>query len=155
MAAAGRPGQHRAAKRIERELADLVKEASFPVEVVGDACHRWIVHVAGAQGTFYQGETFRLQFTFPDNYPIEAPEVIFLPAPPVHPHIYSNGHICLSILYDAWSPALRVDSICVSIVSMLSSATEKSPPSDNDRYVSRCGTKSPKQTAWAFHDDKA
>ena len=32
--------------------------------------------------------------------PIESPEVIFIGSPPEHEHIYSNGFICLSILYD-------------------------------------------------------
>ena len=27
-------------------------------------------------------------------------QVLFLPPSPVHPHIYSNGHVCLDILYD-------------------------------------------------------
>jgi len=51
---------------------------------------------------------------------------------PIHPHIYTNGHICLSIIYDDWSPALGVEAVCHSMVSMLSSAKEKMPPADNE-----------------------
>lgn len=36
-----------------------------------------------------------------------------------------SGHICLSILTDDWSPALSIFSVCVSIISMLSSCKEK------------------------------
>ncbi|RVW51735.1 putative ubiquitin-conjugating enzyme E2 16 [Vitis vinifera] len=42
------------------------------------------------------------------------------------------------ILYDSWSPAMTVSSICISILSMLSSSTVKQRPEDNDRYVRNC-----------------
>nr|CAD7201779.1 unnamed protein product [Timema douglasi] len=69
---------------------------------------------------------------------------------PVHPHVYSNGHICLSILTEDWSPALSVQSVCLSIVSMLSSCKEKKRPPDNSFYVKTCN-KNPKKTKWWYH----
>merc|ERR1712046_513001 len=104
----------------------------------------WKIRVRGAPGTLYDGECFTLRFGFPQRYPLESPEVVFVGTAPVHPHIYSNGHICLSILYDHRSPALTVHSVCVSIISMLSSCTEKIKPRDNDTYVTMVGSRSPK-----------
>jgi len=69
----------------------------------------------------YAGEEFVLQFRFSQQYPLESPEVMFVGTVPIHPHIYSNGHICLSILSDGWTPALTVQSVALSILSMLSS----------------------------------
>ena len=87
---------------------------------------RWRVEVTGPTETLYDGEQFCLQFKFGPKYPFESPEVTFVgDKVPVHPHIYSNGHICLSILTEDWSPALSVETVCLSITSMLSSAKEK------------------------------
>lgn len=71
---------------------------------------------------------------------------------PVHPHVYSNGHICLSILTEDWSPALSVQSVCLSIASMLSSCREKKRPPDNTLYVKTCN-KNPKKTKWWYHGE--
>lgn len=73
---------------------------------------------------------------------------------PINEHVYSNGHICLSILYDQWSPALTMESVALSIVSMLSSAEIKKRPVNDDNYVKVSRNKSPKEFHWQYHDDK-
>ena len=57
---------------------------------------------------------------------------------PSHEHIYTNGHICLDLLHSGWSPAMSVESVCVSIQSMLSSATRKQRPPGKDHM--RCAS---------------
>ncbi|KCV71107.1 ubiquitin-conjugating enzyme E2 W [Fonticula alba] len=123
------------------------------VSVKADDLKEWQIEICGSSGTLYEGELFNLRFRFDDNYPIESPEVVFVGKPPLHPHVYSNGHICLSILYDQWSPALTVQALCVSIASMLASAESRTAPPNDQAYVSK-RIESPKKVQWTFHDDK-
>ncbi|KAG8503087.1 hypothetical protein CXB51_000917 [Gossypium anomalum] len=150
-----------ACNRLQKELLEWqVNPPTGFKHKVTDNLQRWIVEVNGTPGTLYADETYQLQVDFPEHYPMEAPQVIFIPPAQLHPHIYSNGHICLAdgeclfekfaerdmiicnhhctdILYDSWSPAM----------------TQR--PADNDRYVKNCRNgRSPKETRWWFHDDK-
>lgn len=113
----------------------------------------WLVSFTGAPGTLYAGEQYTLRVRFTEDYPMDSPEVVFLLPAPVHSHIYSNGHICLNILGADWSPALTAKSVCLSIISMLSSATVKVLPQDNASYVRVPRKGGPKSTNFAYHDD--
>ncbi|RXN26427.1 ubiquitin-conjugating enzyme E2 W isoform X1 [Labeo rohita] len=120
-------------KRLQKELLALQNDPppgmTLNEKSVQNTITQWIVDMEGASGTLYEGEKFQLLFKFSSRYPFDSPQVMFTGDNiPVHPHVYSNGHICLSILTEDWSPALSVQSVCLSIISMLSSCKEKMIP---------------------------
>ena len=79
---------------------------------------------------------------------------MFIGTPPKHEHVYSCGYICLSTLDSDWTPALKTSSVCMSIISMLSSATQKMSPPNDEQASSYMKHKSPKDINWVFEDNK-
>lgn len=78
-------------------------------------------------------------------FSIEPPEVQFIELPttsdtprpiPMHPHIYSNGIICLDLLSSSgWSPVQTVESVCMSIQSMLTANSRNERPPGDSEFV--------------------
>ena len=74
---------------------------------------------------------------FPSVYPSKPPQVIFNNI--LHPNIYKNGQVCISILHEGsdqfgyekdierWSPTHGINTIMLSIISMLSAPNFESP----------------------------
>ncbi|KZO99735.1 UBC-like protein [Calocera viscosa TUFC12733] len=145
-------------KRLAKELRELQTHGppTGIAVVSAEDFECWLFTIEVLGNTLYEGEKFCLRFRFPGNYPIESPEVTFVVdekwGAPVHPHIYSNGHICASILGNEWSPVLSVVSVCLTLQSMLASCTKKQRPQDNDRYVLHAPL-SPKKTRFHYDDD--
>ena len=89
--------------------------------------------------------------TIPEDYPLKPPSCYFLQPTPRHPHVYTNGDICLSLLGKGWRPNLSAQHIALSILSMLSSVRTKGLPQDNAAHADATPGKS--QDNWMYHDD--
>lgn len=78
----------------------------------------WTATIEGPEGTPYAGLSLKLSFSFPSNYPYAAPTVLFK-TPIYHPNIDFSGRICLDILKEKWSAIYNVQTVLLSLQSLL------------------------------------
>ncbi|KAI1817533.1 ubiquitin-conjugating enzyme [Poronia punctata] len=89
---------------------------------------------------YYGGGIFRAILTFPHEYPLMPPTLVFQKPIPFHPNIYNNGALCISILHppvedphgyekleDRWNPVQTPESILVSVMSLFNEPNIESP----------------------------
>ncbi|KAJ5745340.1 hypothetical protein N7520_010522 [Penicillium odoratum] len=122
------------------EFRALSREKWLNVELHKENIYQWDVGLLVLnQDSLYHGGYFKARMTFPDNYPYSPPGFRFL-LPLYHPNIYTDGRVCISILHppgddemsgelaaERWSPAQRVESVLISILSLLDDAEVSSP----------------------------
>lgn len=122
------------------EYKALAQEKWVNVELKEDDIFNWNVAliVINPDSLYYRGY-FKAKMTFPENYPYAPPTFQFT-RPLYHPNIYADGKLCISILHapgddemsgesagERWSPAQRVESVLISIISLLDDAECSSP----------------------------
>jgi ubiquitin-protein ligase len=153
--------------------------SSVPLESLSE----WRVLFLAPDSSIYRGEQYLVSVSFPCSYPMDPPILKFVVdstfSSPAHEHVYSNGIICMSHLakssaakssspfstsssvaasLSTWSPAMTIESIFLSLQSMLCSAVERKRPKDDQRFVLYTGKNGERvrvdQLKWDFHDDK-
>ncbi|KAF9228775.1 hypothetical protein BS17DRAFT_772499 [Gyrodon lividus] len=130
--AAGAPsdGPGSVTKRLSSELMTLMMSSSpgisaFPKN--DSNLFEWAGTIEGAPGTIYAGLTFRISISFPSNYPYSSPAIKF-DTPCYHPNVdINNGAICLDILQDKWSAVYSVQTVLLSLQSLLGEPNNASP----------------------------
>ena len=83
----------------------------------GNMLH-WTATIVGPKDTPYADLNLKLSFEFPGNYPYSPPTVLFK-TPIYHPNIDFSGRICLDILKDKWSAVYNVQTVLLSLQSLL------------------------------------
>lgn len=101
----------------------------------------WRLIINGVEGTILSGGLFPAEMKFPDNFPLDPPVMNFK-CPMWHPNIdEKSGLVCISILHKAgvdetnpqekacerWNPTHTVESIVISVISMLQDPNPESP----------------------------
>ncbi|KAK7459086.1 ubiquitin-conjugating enzyme [Colletotrichum acutatum] len=169
-----------ASKRLAKELSKLNSGLPPGIELISaDNFEEWIMDIKVLDDNpLYKDQVYRLKFKFSQQYPIgmppytyqplsnspsnmiwstEPPEVTFVKTTerpiPMHPHIYSNGIICLDLLgSQGWSPVQNVESVCMSIQSMLTGNEKNERPAGDDEFV-RSNRLRPRDIDFYYHDN--
>lgn len=98
--------------------------------------YKWQAVIFGPADSVYAGGVFRLSIVFPADYPFKAPRVEFLTK--IYHCNIMNKSLCIDILKNQWSPALTIDKVLLSIVSLLMDPNPKDPLNREaaEKYVS-------------------
>lgn len=129
-----------AEKILMNEYKALSKETWTHISLIHENIKHWSVALIVLNpDSLYYGGYFKAEMRFPANYPFEPPEFRFV-RPLWHPNIYEDGRLCISILHqpgddamsgesagERWSPVQRVESVLISVLSLLDDAEVCSP----------------------------
>ncbi|EIW60640.1 ubiquitin-conjugating enzyme E2 [Trametes versicolor FP-101664 SS1] len=117
-------------KRLQSELMTLMMSASPGISAFprSDAnLYDWVGTIDGPAGTIYSGLKFKISISFPPTYPMSPPTIKFDSAC-YHPNVdLVGGGICLDILQDKWSAVYSVQTILLSLQSLLGEPNNASP----------------------------
>ncbi|XP_060592493.1 ubiquitin-conjugating enzyme E2 G1-like [Ruditapes philippinarum] len=134
--------QDQSALLLRKQLADLNKNPveGFSAGLKDDNdLYIWEVVIIGPQDTLFEGGMFKAELTFTKDYPQKPPKMRFI-TKMFHPNIGKDGSVCISILHEPgddkygyesaserWLPIHTVETIIVSVISMLAEPNDESP----------------------------
>jgi len=127
---------------LHKQLIELQKSgvSGFSAGLIDDSnIYKWEIVLMGPPDSLYEGGLFKAHLTFPESYPQQPPKMRFV-SKMWHPNVHSDGNVCISILHapgedkygyeqaaERWLPIHTVESILISVISMLASPNVESP----------------------------
>ena len=91
------------AKRLIKDIKAITKTPPKGIFYVHDETNKLAgkALIIGPPDTPYEGGYYFFKFSFPDNYPHSPPKVTYCTndgKTRMHPNLYKNGKVCLSLL---------------------------------------------------------
>ncbi|KAL6928937.1 Ubiquitin-conjugating enzyme E2 7 [Hanseniaspora valbyensis] len=124
-----------AQKRLLKEYKQLLKDSPEGLVAYPTTDHNifeWTCFIEGPEDTVYENGVYVATLKFPKDYPLSPPEMRFVPGTILHPNVYKDGLVCISILHqpgedpnqyesaeERWSPVQSIEKILLSVMSML------------------------------------
>ena len=119
-----------AIRRLRKELEEM---RTYGVTGVQDASPRddnlftWSAKLEGPLHSPYEGGVFRVDITFPETYPFQAPKLKFRTCI-YHPSISkASGEICSAIIEEGWKPNKSVSWVLRTVLEVLQKPSSSSP----------------------------
>ncbi|KDE08078.1 hypothetical protein MVLG_01778 [Microbotryum lychnidis-dioicae p1A1 Lamole] len=120
----GRPARvavSSANRRITKEYAEL--QADWPPYVVAQPDESNLLHwtgiITGPPDSAYKGGKFKIDITFPIEYPFKSPNIRFATRI-YHPNVTDDGALCVGVLKaEAWKPSTKIDQVLRALVQLL------------------------------------
>ena len=115
-------------QRIKYELKHIkeLQEIGVKIETLDNNIYKWLIIMNGPKDSPYESGIFKLSVELPINYPFSPPLINFI-TKIYHCNINNSGGICLDILKDKWSPALTINKVIISIISLLNDPNPYDP----------------------------
>lgn len=112
----------RSIMRIDPTATDFVTCAPLP----DSNCQQFICSVLGPENSPYELGIFHIMLVLSETYPHQAPYCRFL-TDVYHPDIAPEGTFNCDILEARWCPALTIDKVLMTVISMLTEVSSCEP----------------------------
>ena len=135
------------AKRLVKDIKQLKKEPLTGIYYVHNEADmlKGQAMIIGPADTPYHGGYYLFKFSFPGDYPHSPPKVTFCTNDGytrMHPNMYKNGKVCLSLLNswqgpdatDAWTGCQSISSVLLTLRSIMTNGPLQHEPGCGENH---------------------